>query len=170
MTKRYLWGHEFTLVKNGLAEEEVDSFVRELNANGNNLLEQADRLITLRNLSEQMEELVSGVLENVNLFQEHATRDAEQSRDKILEEARKKADTIVSEAEESAHSIKRQSEEAAKEYTQEAEKRVEELEAEAEVARIAISTAKEEAENLIAEAEERARKCRVSAQLDTIEA
>ena len=158
MTKKYLWGHEFTLVKDGLDEEEVDSFVKELSANGNSLLEQSNRLISLKSLSEQMEKLVSDALESVTEFQEEATRDAEQGRDRILEEARQKADTIVSEAEESALSIKQQAEEAATEYTQEAEKRVADLKAEAEAARNAISDAKEEAEDLIAEAEEKARK------------
>ena len=157
MTKKYLWGHEFTLVKNGLAEDEVETFVKSLRDNGNSLLEQADRLGGLKDQSERMNTVVSEVLEKVRGFYEDATREAEHEGGRMLEEARKTAEAMVSAAEESAHSIKQQAEETAKEYSQEMENKIKGLEADAEAARSAARAAKSEAEYIIAEAEVRAK-------------
>jgi len=156
MNKKLLWGHEFTLVKNGLAEEEVESLIRSLGTSANTWLEQADHLNKLKDLSERMKSMVSEVMETLREVQEDSSESVKQEKVSILAEAKQASDSMVSQAKEAARSVSKQAEEVANQRLIESEKRVRELEEEAEGVKATVLAAKEEARGIVAEAEERA--------------
>ena len=168
MSKKLLWGHEFTLVKNGLAEEEVESLIRTLGTSANTWLEQAHHLNKLKDLSERMKSMVGEVTETLRKVQEDSAQSVKQEKESMLAEAKKASDSMVSQAKEAAHSVKEQAEEAAQSFREqaeevankrlsEAEKRVKELEEEAGGVEATTLAAQEEAQGIVVEAKERAK-------------
>jgi len=135
MGKKRLWGREFTLVKDGLAEEDVESLIRSLGASGNNRLEQAHHLNKLKDLSERMNGMVSEVTVAIQKLQEDSVQRVEQEKESMLAEAKKASDSIVFRAKVAAQSVME----------------------EAEGVKSTTLAAQEEAEDTVIEAKERAK-------------
>ena len=157
MTKRRLWGYEFTLVKDGLAVEDVQALLKSVGNQADTWLEQTQHLSKLQELSQRMENMAAEVQETIRGVQANSARTVEQQKNKVLEEARNTADTVIAEAEESAHAIIHQAEEAAGKVANEAEEKVKELEEQAEAVKAAAEAAIHEAENMVSAAKERAK-------------
>ena len=97
--KRLLWGHEFTLVKKGLAEEEVETLIRNIGTSANIWLDHSHHLNKLKDLSERMNSVVSDVTEALHEVQDDSAQIAKQEKESILSEARETSDSMVSQAE-----------------------------------------------------------------------
>ena len=86
-----LWGHEFSLAKNGLDETQVVSFVNELISERDLLLQRAEHLSTLTKLAEKT------IVE--------ADRLAEEIKKEAIDEAKAEAKAILAEADEQAQQM-----------------------------------------------------------------
>jgi len=118
MNKKRLWGHEFSLVENGLAVEEVETFVKSLGSNADTWLEQEENFTSLKDLSGRMATTFDEVQKVVRALREEALQRAEQEKDSIRNEARDTARKIIAEAEESARLVKQEAEEVARDVRQ----------------------------------------------------
>ena len=86
-----LWGHEFSLAKNGLDEAQVVTFVNELISERDLLLQRAEHLSTLTKLAEKT------IVE--------ADRLAEEIKKEAIEEAKGEAEAILAKADEQAQQM-----------------------------------------------------------------
>jgi len=86
-----LWGHEFSLAKNGLDETQVVSFVNELISERDLLLQRAEHLSTLTKLAEKT------IVE--------ADRLAEEIKKEAIDEAKAEAKAILAKADEQAQQM-----------------------------------------------------------------
>ena len=166
-----LWGREFNLVKNGLSEAQVVSFVNDLAKQHDVLLQRQEHLVTLTKLAERT---VSEADKMADEIKQEAQKQARVDAAKIISEAEAGAKTqsgrIIKDAEAAA---KAQTERLIADATAQAEQTIKEKEshamaAAAEQAEAIISTAekvavetKKDAENeikkMISDAESRGR-------------
>jgi len=86
-----LWGREFSIVKNGLSEAEVVSFVNKLISERDTLIKRQEHLSSLVQLAERT------VAEADNI--------AKQVKEEAIEQSKAEADTIVAQAKEQAQQI-----------------------------------------------------------------
>ena len=86
-----LWGHEFSLAKNGLDEAQVVSFVNELISERDSLLQRAEHLSTLTKLAEKT------IVE--------ADRLSEEIKKEAIDEAKAEAEAILAKADEQAQQM-----------------------------------------------------------------
>lgn len=98
---RRLWGTEFNIVKEGLAEDQVVGFIGELVRQRDALLQERERATSLSALHEQMVKQVNR--EAANLMMK-AKREAELEAAKAIAEAKQRAQEIVAMAKKKATS------------------------------------------------------------------
>ena len=87
MNKRRLWGHEFTMVNKGLAEEEVESLIRTLGEIANISLDHAHHFDEMKDLSERMKSVVNESADSLRKIQEDSAQSAKREKESILEAA-----------------------------------------------------------------------------------
>ncbi len=166
-----LWGREFNLVKNGLSEAQVVSFVNGLVKQHDVLIQRQEHLVTLTKLAERTVSEADRLAEEIKKEAENKAKTeaariiseaetsaktqstriikdaeavAEAQSERLMSEAREKADQMIKEKE--THALKAAVEQA------------EAIKATAEkLAHEALSNAETEARKLIAEAEARSR-------------
>ncbi len=151
-----LWGRQFNVVKNGLSEAQVVSFVDELAKQHDVLLQRNEHFAALTKLAERT---VTEADKLANELKEEAIKEGKAEVDKLIAEAEKTAkensEHVIAEAEQRAEAVvKEREEQAIAAAAQEAEK----LRAEAEKSATRIKEeAQTEATRLIKEAEARGR-------------
>jgi hypothetical protein len=123
-----LWGHEFTLTKNGLDEAQIVSFVNELINDRDHLLQRAEHLATLTKLAEKT------VVE--------ADKLAEEIKEEAAEQTKAETAAMIAQAEEQAQQMSE-------------EKQAEIINTATEEAKIIKTNAEREAELLIERERER---------------
>jgi cell division septum initiation protein DivIVA len=107
-----LWGRQFNLVKNGLSEAQVVSFVNDLAKQHDVLLQRNEHLSALTKLAERTvseadklavemkeEAIKEGKAEAVKAIAE-AEKNAKDNSERVIAEAKERADTLVKEREE----------------------------------------------------------------------
>ena len=159
--KKRLLGHEFTIVKNGLAEEEVATFVQSLGSAPGLWAELSERLARFRDLSQRLEHLAADAYQVLHGVRDTATRQVEQEKEELVRQAQVTAQGIVAQAEEEAMSIRRQwevarAQAAALEQQAKAQAAAITREAQEEAARI-LREAREEAQAALKAVGERVR-------------
>jgi len=170
MIKKSLLRPEVTAVKNGVAKEEVESFIKGRGTGENSWLEQADHLNKPKDLSEHMNGMVSVVTAALRKVQEDSAQsmlaEAKKDSDSAVSLAKVAAQSIMEEAEgvksstlaaqEAAQGIVVEAKERAKGIVMEAIEKALGIEEEAKKhAKEAYSESKEQAEALIAKGFER---------------
>jgi len=138
-----LWGRQFNLVKNGLSEAQVVSFVNDLAKQHDVLLQRHEHLSALTKLAERT---VSEADKLANEMKEEAVKEGKAEAVKVIAEAemaaKEKSERVIAEAEARAEALVK--------------------EREAQV----ISSATKEAETLKAEAEKAANQIKIDAQAE----
>jgi len=97
--KKTLWGHDFPVVRDGLSENEVVSFVEELIANSDEGLQKLAHIDSLYKLANRTLDEANKLAEQC---QEDAKRSTEEQRVAILEKAREDALAITNETQETS--------------------------------------------------------------------
>jgi len=116
-----LWGRKFEIVKNGLSEDQVVSYVNELNAEHEKLSQRQEHLVSLTKLAEKTvteaeklseeikreaaEEAKSEAAKLVAEAETRAEQSAEEKRSEIIASATKEAESIKTNAEREAEQI-----------------------------------------------------------------
>jgi|WetSurMetagenome_2_1015567.scaffolds.fasta_scaffold32932_1 cell division septum initiation protein DivIVA len=140
-----LWGREFNLVKNGLSEAQVVSFVNDLAKQHDVLLQRQEHLVTLTKLAERT---VSEADKMADEIKQEAQKQARVDAAKIISEAEASAKTqsgrIIKDADAAA---KAQTERLIADATAQAEQTIKEKESHA------MTAAAEQAEAIISTAE-----------------
>ncbi len=98
-----LWGHEFSLAKNGLDEAQIVSFVNELISERDLLLQRAEHLSTLTKLAEKTiveadklaEDIKKETIDEANTGAEAILAKAEEQSQQMIEEKRTEIITIA---------------------------------------------------------------------------
>lgn len=151
-----LWGRQFNLVKNGLSEAQVVSFVNDLAQQHDVLLQRHEHLTALTKLAERT---VTEADKLAKEMKEEAVREGKAEAVKIIAEAemaaKEKAEHIIAEAEARAENILKEREE---QLMASINKEAEKIRAEAmQAAETIKNDAQAEATRLINEAETRSR-------------
>ena len=98
MATRTLLGHEFTVVKNGLSDEEVELFMKRLVLNGANVLEQARRLQGANQALDKLTALTNEALVIVGSVKEDASAAIESEKRQLLVAAEREAEALLRQA------------------------------------------------------------------------
>jgi len=141
-----LWGREFNIVRNGLSEAQVVSFVNELVKQHDLLIQRQEHMAALTQLAERTVTEAGKMAEDLK---KEAANQAKADAQRITAEAEAVAARITAEAQARAQELIKQRE---AEITSSASKQAAEIKNQAEAA------AKAEASRVLAEAEERGRR------------
>ena len=180
-----LWGREFNVVKNGLSEAQVVSFVNDLAKQHDVLLQRQEHLVALTKLAERTvseadklaqemkDESEAQAKEEAQRILAEAEASATEASERTLSEAQVKADEIIRErvaeamaaANEKADSIKAEAESLADEAMKEAENQAKRIVSDAETSgqhileqkeAEAVAIAREQSEAILAQARQEA--------------
>ncbi len=141
-----LWGREFNLVRNGLSEAQVVSFVNELVKQHDQLIQRQEHMLALTQLAERT---VTEANKMADGLKKEATDQAKADAQRITAEAEAAGARITAEAQAHAQEMVKQRE---ADIVASASKQA------AEIKRQAEAAAKTEAQRVIGEAEERGRR------------
>jgi len=110
-----LWGRSFHLVRRGLDEAEVLTFVNELLRSDSTLVQRQKQMLSLQELSQQMTTMVTEARTLSESIVQQAKMEAEALRNKTLAEARNMATELKSRAEAEARASQEKAQQALQE-------------------------------------------------------
>jgi len=157
---RSLWGQDFKIVREGLAEEQIVTFVNDVVRERDRLLHRQQNLDHLQRLAEttvtEASELAGMIKQEAQTEAASVLEEAKARACEVTDEAQRQSGKMVTEANKLAEGAKQKAQSEATKVTQEANNRASEV----------AGKARREAENTVTEASERAENIKQKAEVE----